>query len=56
MSSTRDYYERLKIQEENLYRIIQDIANKRYDWIISMNEINDFFEIIDLAEKEILKE
>lgn len=56
MSDTKDYYERLEIEKQELYRFIQDIADKRYDWIISIDEIEDFFEIIRLAHQEIIKE
>lgn len=54
--STKDYYERLEIETGNLYRVIQDIANKRYNWIISIEEIEDFLEIIELAKQEVIKE
>jgi len=50
--STQDYYERLEIEKDNRNRIIKDIADKQYNWILSDDEIDWFFEIIELADKE----
>ena len=56
MTSTRDYYERLEIEKENRNRIIKDIADKQYNWILSDDEIDWFFEIIELADMEMKKD
>ena len=56
MSSTRDYYERIEIEKEDYHRIIKDIADKRYNWILSDDEIDWFFEIIELADEEMEKD
>jgi len=50
--STQDYYERLEIEKDNHNRIIKDIADEQYNWILSDDEIDWFFEIIELADKE----
>jgi len=49
--STRDFYERLEIEKENRNILIKDIANKNYNWILTDDEIDWFFEIIDTVNE-----
>ncbi|MBA7490908.1 hypothetical protein ES702_01451 [subsurface metagenome] len=41
--------------ELEYYKIIQEVADKKFNWIIDIEAIEDFFEIVKIVDKRIIK-
>lgn len=46
--------EKLKVERQKLFEMIQKVADELYGWVMSENEISEFLHILDEAHIRLL--